>query len=83
MFSVSTKLKTMTTKIIKECPNHGGSFDCNPFCRICEGEQEYEYTGKLPCVNFGICGQEIDDDIYREELGMCLDCSNKYWSHDE
>lgn len=25
-----------------ECPNHEGAFDCTPFCRICEGEQEYE-----------------------------------------
>jgi hypothetical protein len=25
-----------------ECPNHGGNFDCNPFCPLCEGEQEYE-----------------------------------------
>ena len=25
-----------------ECPNHGGSFDCTPFCRLCEGEQEVE-----------------------------------------
>ncbi len=24
------------------CPNHKGAFDCNPFCRICEGEQEFE-----------------------------------------
>ena len=23
-----------------ECPNHEGSFDCTPFCPICEGEQE-------------------------------------------
>lgn len=22
------------------CPNHNGSFDCTPFCRLCEGEQE-------------------------------------------
>ena len=27
---------------IKECPKHGGAFDCSPFCHICEGEQEYE-----------------------------------------
>jgi hypothetical protein len=27
---------------IKECPNHEGAFDCSPFCRICEGAQEYE-----------------------------------------
>lgn len=24
-----------------ECPNHGGSYDCTPFCSTCEGEQEY------------------------------------------
>lgn len=23
------------------CPNHNGSFDCTPFCSICEGEQEF------------------------------------------
>jgi hypothetical protein len=23
-----------------ECPNHGGSFDCTPFCNLCFGEQE-------------------------------------------
>lgn len=23
-----------------ECPNHQGAFDCNSFCRLCEGEQE-------------------------------------------
>ena len=31
------------------CPNHGGSFDCNSFCVVCEGEQEYTFTGELPC----------------------------------
>jgi len=29
-----------------ECPNHGGNFDCTPFCRICEGEQEYSYDNQ-------------------------------------
>jgi hypothetical protein len=24
-----------------ECPNHGGGFDCHPFCSTCEGNQEY------------------------------------------
>ena len=23
------------------CPEHGGGFDCTPFCSTCEGEQEY------------------------------------------
>ena len=25
-----------------QCPNHKGSFDCTPFCSVCEGNQEYE-----------------------------------------
>jgi hypothetical protein len=24
-----------------ECPSHEGNWDCNPFCRLCEGDQEY------------------------------------------
>ena len=28
--------------MIIECPNHSGSFDCSPFCELCEGCQEYE-----------------------------------------
>lgn len=24
-----------------ECPAHAGAFDCTPFCRLCEGAQEY------------------------------------------
>lgn len=23
------------------CPNHEGSFDCTPFCRLCEGDCEF------------------------------------------
>lgn len=23
------------------CPNHHGAYDCTPFCRLCEGNQEY------------------------------------------
>jgi hypothetical protein len=23
-----------------ECPNHEGSFDCTPFCKLCNGNQE-------------------------------------------
>lgn len=25
----------------------------------------------------------VDKDIHKEELGMCLDCSNEYWSHED
>ena len=24
-----------------ECPEHSGAFDCTPFCKTCEGNQEY------------------------------------------
>jgi hypothetical protein len=32
------------------------------------------------CVD---CPVMIEADVWEEELGMCLDCSNAYWSHDE
>lgn len=66
---------------MKDCPNHNGAFDCNVFCRICQGEQEYEPTGFLPCHRFGECGEYVEEEIWREELGFCLDCSDLYWSH--
>lgn len=33
-------MKTLLDTPAIECPNHNGSFDCTPFCRLCEGEQE-------------------------------------------
>jgi hypothetical protein len=32
----------------------------------------------LPCDN---CGKLIPADVHSEELGFCLPCSNKFWSH--
>lgn len=30
-----------------ECPNHGGAFDCTPFCDLCDGNQEIvEFTAE-------------------------------------
>jgi hypothetical protein len=72
---------TMET-MMKECPNHNGSFDCSPFCRICEGEQEYQYTGFLPCNRFFECGTNVEEDIWHEELGFCVDCSHLYFDHE-
>lgn len=28
------------TNPMKPCPAHEGAYDCNPFCALCEGEQE-------------------------------------------
>lgn len=33
-----------------------------------------------PC---DMCGTPVETDIYYEELGMCVDCSNDYFSHEE
>lgn len=63
-----------------ECPVHQGAFDCTPFCDICEGNQEYEYTETRPCKD---CQAPVDHDIWFEELGMCVDCSNIYFTHED
>jgi hypothetical protein len=78
MSEVTDTIATM----IKECPQHNGSFDCTPFCRICEGEQEYESKGYLPCNRCGDCGEYVEEDIWHEELGFCVECSNLYFSHE-
>lgn len=31
--------------------------------------------------NCDACGAEMDAYVKAEEYGMCLDCSNKFWSH--
>lgn len=37
-------------------------------------------TKQLPC---DVCKTVmVDEDIYEEELGMCVECSWKYWSHE-
>ena len=46
----------MTGPEMKECPNHGGAFDCTPFCSLCEGNQEVPVnTGGYECH---LCGHE-------------------------
>jgi hypothetical protein len=35
---------------------------------------------KTPCND---CGFLIDTDIHEEELGMCIDCSNAYFTHQD
>ena len=49
-----------------ECPNHKGSFDCTPFCSVCEGEQEYE----CPHTHLGerVMGEEYYCLVCEEEV---------------
>jgi hypothetical protein len=37
-------------------------------------------TATKPC---DVCGTLIDADIHAEELGMCVECSNAYFTHPE
>jgi hypothetical protein len=75
------RMMKMMTKTLTVCPNHDSNFDCTPFCRICEGNQEYEPNGYLPCQRYEHCGAMVEEDIWHEELGFCLDCSNLYFDH--
>lgn len=65
---------------IQECPRHEGSFDCSPFCEVCEGEQHYKVSDTLPCVAPN-CGEQITKDIWLEEMGFCVEHSHAYFDH--
>jgi hypothetical protein len=55
--------------MIVECPNHEGSFDCNPFCRLCEGEQEYEVNEFEQAMSLVLSeGLAIIDNLTDEEI---------------
>jgi hypothetical protein len=71
-------MQTMSKEMV-ECPRHEGAFDCTPFCNVCEGEQEYQWTPTRQCYE---CPTQVDTDIWFEELGMCIDCSNAYFNHE-
>jgi hypothetical protein len=75
-----SEVATIMEPMMKECPRHEGNFDCTPFCNVCEGEQEYEYTDTIPCRD---CSTPVDHDTWFEELEMCLDCSNKFYTHED
>jgi hypothetical protein len=37
-------------------------------------------TGNKPC---DVCCTPVATDVHLEELGMCIDCSNSYFTHDD
>lgn len=71
-----------------ECPNHGGSFDCTPFCNLCQGEQEIDdFLNGDACAD---CGRtdHILATFDSEDIGRCADCHSmarqgRYDSDDE
>jgi len=46
--------------------------------------EEHLFTAKvIPWVACKECGCAIQKDIAEEELYMCVECSNAYYTHDE
>lgn len=41
-----------------------------------------EESNKRTCVGLD-CGERLDKDIWIEESGMCIECSNAYYTHEE
>jgi hypothetical protein len=41
---------------------------------------DFDFVHTLPCDN---CGELMSKDIHAEELGMCIDCSNDYFTHND
>lgn len=41
---------------------------------------DFDFIKTLPC---NVCGELINADIHAEELGMCIDCSNDYFTHED
>jgi hypothetical protein len=40
---------------------------------------DFDFVKMLPCDK---CGDKVEADIHAEELGMCVECSNRYFDHD-
>jgi hypothetical protein len=52
-----------------ECPKHGGSFDCTPFCPVCAGDQEYREPniyGDMPPSRFRFGRSHFGGQPYAE-----------------
>jgi len=45
---------------------------------FCMSKREGEEM--TPCDH---CGEPIPTDVHEEELGMCVECSNKYYDHSD
>lgn len=73
------RLKTMTQKI--ECPNHEGSFDCTPFCPLCEGDQEYEVWNKMMTIDEVtrlIQNAFPEMYVFEDKTGEIVVCTGEY-----
>lgn len=41
---------------------------------------DFDFVKMLPCDK---CGEPVNAEIHAEEFGMCIDCSNAYFTHND
>ena len=66
---------------LEVCPNHGGSFDCSPFCVLCEGKQGFDPDEMIGC-QVRDCQERLDKGTYAEEGGFCVEHQHAYFNHE-
>lgn len=66
---------------LEVCPNHGGSFDCSPFCVLCEGVQGYNPDEMIGC-QVPECQEQLTKETYAEELGFCVEHQEAYFNQE-
>lgn len=56
-----------------------GDYD-NLLATVCKWFDVFGDDATLPCIE---CDTPVKADIHAEELGMCVECSNEYFNHDD
>lgn len=64
-----------------ECPQHGGGFDCSPFCEVCHGHQEYDPAALIAC-QVPECEEQLTKELWLTELGFCVEHSHAYFNQE-
>jgi hypothetical protein len=70
-FRITWKLDVVEKKLTARRSSHDEPMGAN---------FEIDFIKMLPC---NVCGDSVNADIHAEELGMCLDCSNTYFTHND
>jgi hypothetical protein len=68
-FRITWKLDVVEKKLTARRASHDEPMGAN---------FEIDFIKTLPCNE---CGEPVNADIHAEELGMCIDCSNAYFTH--
>lgn len=70
-FNISWTLDIPTKKLRARRSSHDEPMGAN---------FEIDFIKTLPCNE---CGEPVNAEIHAEELGMCIECSNAYFTHND